>query len=84
MRNRNPELIDWSNRVHYTAPNVTRVHLGIRVHASCVHAQISGHVLKENKVKNISVIQATFDIIFNVKARCGGWSVVNFINSFPV
>ena len=74
MRDRNSELIDWSNRVHYTAPNVTRVHLGIRVHASCVHAQISGHVIKENKVKNISVIQA----------RCGGWSVVNFINSFPV
>ena len=83
MRDRNPELIDWSNPVHYTAPNVRRVHLGIRAHASCVHAQISGHVIKENKVK-IYLIQAIFDIIFNIKARCGGWSVVNFINSFPV
>ena len=51
MHDRNPELIDWWNQVHYTAPNITRVHLGIRMHATCVHAQISGHVVKDNKVK---------------------------------
>ena len=51
MRDRNLELIDWSNRVHYTAPNDTRVHLGIRVDASCMHVQISGHDIKENKVQ---------------------------------
>ena len=35
------------------APNVTRMHHGIRMHASCVHAQIPGHAIKENKVKNM-------------------------------
>ena len=70
MRDSNPKLIDWSNPVHYTAPNVTRVHLGIRAHASCVHAQISGHVIKENNVKRY-VIQAIFDIIFNKKPDVG-------------
>ena len=61
-------------------PNVTRVHRGIGMHTSCVYAQISGHVIKGNKVKTSTFILKQLDYSPSTSMRDRNPEFIDWLN----